>query len=134
MDLEALQNRALDAIAQAEDEAALQSLRVHYLGRKSELTTALRGLGKLPKEERAAVTTPQLIGKVMKSMVPPMILIFGVLGSIFTGVATPAHRGAPQQHTKTHRIAVGERQLDVPGLVTDAERRFDHRAHFAMTA
>jgi tripartite ATP-independent transporter DctM subunit len=43
----------------------------------------------ISKEERAAITTPQLIGKVMKSMVPPMILIFGVLGSIFTGVATP---------------------------------------------
>ena len=26
---------------------------------------------------------------VMKSMVPPMVLILGVLGSIFTGIATP---------------------------------------------
>ena len=43
----------------------------------------------LSKEERAAISTPKLIGKVMKSMVPPMILIFGVLGSIFTGIATP---------------------------------------------
>jgi tripartite ATP-independent transporter DctM subunit len=43
----------------------------------------------ISKEERAAITTPQLIGKVMKSMVPPIILIAGVLGSIFTGIATP---------------------------------------------
>ena len=43
----------------------------------------------ISKEERAAISTPQLIGKVMKSMVPPVILIIGVLGSIFTGIATP---------------------------------------------
>jgi len=43
----------------------------------------------LSKEERAAVGNLKLIGMVMKSMVPPMILILGVLGSIFTGIATP---------------------------------------------
>ncbi|MHC4549226.1 MAG: phenylalanine--tRNA ligase subunit alpha [Planctomycetota bacterium] len=53
-DLEAIRNEALAAIADASDEDALQHLRVRYLGRKSELSAALRGLGKLPREQRAA--------------------------------------------------------------------------------
>ena len=43
----------------------------------------------LSKEERQAVTGFQLTKMVLKSMVPPMILILGVLGSIFAGIATP---------------------------------------------
>jgi phenylalanyl-tRNA synthetase alpha chain len=55
MDLEAIRDAALAAIGEAPDEKALQDLRVRYLGRKSELVAALRGLGKLPREERAEV-------------------------------------------------------------------------------
>jgi tripartite ATP-independent transporter DctM subunit len=43
----------------------------------------------LSKEEREAITKVQLLKMVLKSMVPPMILILGVLGSIFAGIATP---------------------------------------------
>jgi tripartite ATP-independent transporter DctM subunit len=43
----------------------------------------------LSKEERAAVSGKQLTLMVIKSLVPPMILILGVLGSIFAGIATP---------------------------------------------
>jgi tripartite ATP-independent transporter DctM subunit len=43
----------------------------------------------LSKEERQAITKFQLLKMVLKSMVPPMILILGVLGSIFAGIATP---------------------------------------------
>ena len=43
----------------------------------------------LSKEERAAISGKKLILRVMKSLVPPMILILGVLGSIFAGIATP---------------------------------------------
>jgi tripartite ATP-independent transporter DctM subunit len=43
----------------------------------------------LSRQERQAVSKLQLIKMVMKSMVPPMILILGVLGSIFAGIATP---------------------------------------------
>lgn len=43
----------------------------------------------LSKEERAAMSGKKLVLMVMKSMVPPMILILGVLGSIFAGIATP---------------------------------------------
>ncbi|MCP4668368.1 MAG: TRAP transporter large permease subunit, partial [Deltaproteobacteria bacterium] len=43
----------------------------------------------LSKEERAAMPGRKLFLKVLKSMVPPMILVLGVLGSIFAGIATP---------------------------------------------
>ncbi len=41
-------------------------------------------------EERASVTSKEIALKVIKSIVPPMILIMGVLGSIFSGIATPS--------------------------------------------
>ncbi|WP_035257673.1 TRAP transporter large permease [Desulfatirhabdium butyrativorans] len=43
----------------------------------------------MSKAERGQVTNTQIFWMVMKSLVPPMILIFGVLGSLFTGIATP---------------------------------------------
>ncbi|HOW57329.1 MAG TPA: TRAP transporter large permease subunit [Smithellaceae bacterium] len=43
----------------------------------------------LSKEEREKVSTPQILKMCLISLVPPLILIMGVLGSIFTGVATP---------------------------------------------
>ena len=54
IDLDKLREDALARIAAAADEAALQECRVQLLGRKSDLTAALRGLGQLPPEERAA--------------------------------------------------------------------------------
>ena len=41
----------------AADAAALEELRVRYLGRKSELTEILRGIGELPADERGPVGT-----------------------------------------------------------------------------
>ncbi len=37
------------------DPAALEQWRVSYLGKKGRLTLALRGVGKLPPQERPAV-------------------------------------------------------------------------------
>src|SRR3954469_13299316 len=53
--LEELRSEAEAAIAQAEDPATLEDLRVRYLGRKSELTTVLRGIRDLPAEQRGPV-------------------------------------------------------------------------------
>ena len=53
VDLDALKTEALEAIRAAGDAKALQALRVRYLGRKSSLIGALRGLGKLAADERA---------------------------------------------------------------------------------
>ncbi len=43
----------------------------------------------LSREERQAVSNLQLTKMIIKTMIPPMVLIFGVLGSIFAGIATP---------------------------------------------
>ncbi len=53
--LEELRSEAVAAIAQAPDAATLEELRVRYLGRKSELTTVLRGIRDLPPDERGPV-------------------------------------------------------------------------------
>lgn len=50
--LESLEREAKERIAAAEDMATCESLRVHYLGKKGELTTILRQMGSLSAEER----------------------------------------------------------------------------------
>jgi phenylalanyl-tRNA synthetase alpha chain len=53
--IETLRAEAQAAIAAAGDASALEELRVRYLGRKSELTSILRGIGELPPAERGPV-------------------------------------------------------------------------------
>ena len=53
-DADSLLAEAQQAVAAAGDESALDSLRVHYLGRKGALTELLKSLGKLPASERPA--------------------------------------------------------------------------------
>ena len=53
-EIEALVNEAEGRIADSGDLAALDELRVHYLGRKGRITRMLRGLGSMPAEERPA--------------------------------------------------------------------------------
>ena len=50
--LAAIRQQALEAFQAAQDSAALDALRVQYLGKKGELTTILKGMGKLSAEER----------------------------------------------------------------------------------
>ena len=50
-----LRAEAESAIAAAGDSAALEELRVRFLGRKSELTAILRGIGDLEQSERGPV-------------------------------------------------------------------------------
>jgi len=52
--LKQLVTDGLGAVAQAADEAALDQVRVQYLGKKGELTQQLKSLGKLSAEERPA--------------------------------------------------------------------------------
>ena len=52
--LKQLVTDGLEALAQAADEAALDQVRVQYLGKKGELTQQLKSLGKLSAEERPA--------------------------------------------------------------------------------
>jgi phenylalanyl-tRNA synthetase alpha chain len=51
----AIASEAAAAIEAAATSAALEELRVRYLGRKAELTTILRGIAELPPEERGKV-------------------------------------------------------------------------------
>ena len=45
---------AQNAVSNAADAAALDIVRVQYLGKKGELTGLLKALGKLPADERPA--------------------------------------------------------------------------------
>ena len=49
-----LAREAEEAVAQAVDLPGLDDIRVHYLGKKGQLTALLKGLGKLSAEERPA--------------------------------------------------------------------------------
>jgi len=53
--LQRLRDEAIACIAQAGGEAALQEIRVRFLGRKGELTGLMKGLGALSAEERPQV-------------------------------------------------------------------------------
>src|ERR1700749_737271 len=50
----AIQREAADAIAAAATTAALEEVRVRYLGRKAELPNLLRSVAELPPDQRAA--------------------------------------------------------------------------------
>lgn len=53
--LERLQGEALAQFSEAADLNALQQLKVNYLGKKGALTEVLKGVGKLPPEERPVI-------------------------------------------------------------------------------
>jgi phenylalanyl-tRNA synthetase alpha chain len=53
--IEKIRLEATEAIVDASNSAALEELRVKYLGRKAELTQILRGISQLPPEERGPV-------------------------------------------------------------------------------
>ncbi|MBR2491632.1 MAG: phenylalanine--tRNA ligase subunit alpha [Ruminiclostridium sp.] len=53
--LEKIKQEALAALAETQDAAELDSLRVKYLGKKGELTAVLKQMGKLSAEERPVI-------------------------------------------------------------------------------
>ena len=61
-DLQNLLQQASHSISQSGDMAALDAVRVAYLGKKGELTAQLKNLGQLPAEERP--TAGQAINQV----------------------------------------------------------------------
>lgn len=48
----------------------------------------------IPADERAAISTPQLLRKIALALLPPLLLIVAVLGSILGGVATASEAAA----------------------------------------
>ena len=70
--LHELEQEALQAVAGAADAAALDQVRVHYLGKKGSLTQQLKQLGKLPAEERPLAgqeinRIKQMLGKAISA-------------------------------------------------------------------
>ncbi len=53
--IETISAEAQAAIEAAATTAALEDVRVHFLGRKAELPNLLRGVAELPPPERGAV-------------------------------------------------------------------------------
>lgn len=53
-DLNSLRKTFLQQLESAQDSAAIQQVRVHFLGKKGELTEQLKSLGSLAPEERPA--------------------------------------------------------------------------------
>src|SRR5256885_6963983 len=53
--IDELRSEGESAVAAAADSAALEDVRVRFLGRKAELPNLLRGVAALPAEERGAV-------------------------------------------------------------------------------
>ena len=71
-DLEKITTQAITAIETAADSAALDLVRVQYLGKKGELTDLLKALGKLPAEDRPAAgaeinTAKQIVQDLLNS-------------------------------------------------------------------
>src|ERR1700749_2811128 len=52
--IEEIRREASDAIGAAQTSAALEEVRIRYLGRKAELPNLLRGVAQLAPEDRAA--------------------------------------------------------------------------------
>ena len=55
MTLEELEKSALDAIKNAATRESIEQIRIHYLGRKGELTNILRSLKDLSIEEKKSL-------------------------------------------------------------------------------
>lgn len=53
--LELLKSQAISAVNEAQDSAALEEIRIKYLGKKGELTAILKMMGSLSAEERPIV-------------------------------------------------------------------------------
>ncbi len=69
----------------------------------------------LPVEERRAVPTSQKITRMLFQMVPPILLILGVLGTIFAGIATPTEAAGAGAFIAT-LLAIAYRRLNWPVL------------------
>ena len=53
--LKAIREHVIEDLKSVQDSNALEQLRVRVLGKKGELTAILRGMGKVPAEERPAI-------------------------------------------------------------------------------
>ena len=52
--LQSIKERALHQVSESNDSSTIEKIRVSFLGKKGELTSILRSMKDLPKEERPA--------------------------------------------------------------------------------
>ena len=64
--LREIRERVMNELSEANATARLEQIRVSVLGKKGELTGLLRGMGKLPPEERPKVV--QLVNEVRAAL------------------------------------------------------------------
>lgn len=100
-DLDQIETDALARIESAADAAALEAIRIEFLGKKGSLKAILKSLGKLPPEERSAVGAR---ANVVKNRVSE------ALEAARAGVDKPAQQGPLVDVTLPGRIPeVGSR-------------------------
>ena len=100
--LEALRQKAKADLAAVKDLKQLEELRVRLLGKKSELTEILRGMGALPAEERPQMG--QLVNEVRKELEESLEAAVNNL----------------QSKAKEARLAAETVDVTMPGKVTEA--------------
>jgi phenylalanyl-tRNA synthetase alpha chain len=105
-ELEALEQSGLDDIAGAADLAALEEVRVAYLGRKGKLTEILRGLASAPADERP------LLGQMSNTV------------KVALGAALDERKEALEAQVEVQRAQSEFLDLSLPG-----RRRRDGRVH-----
>ena len=89
-DLNELAQRASREVAEAADLAALDLVRVSYLGKKGALTERLKGLGKLPAEQRREAG--QVINQVKQALQAEIDVRRGQLEAIALDARLEAER------------------------------------------
>ena len=90
--LKAIREHVIEELKSVQDSNALEQLRVRVLGKKGELTAILRGMGKVPAEERPA-SRPAWSTKCAKSSNRPSTKRAAALTRARKGLP-PAPRGA----------------------------------------
>lgn len=77
----------------------------------------------LSKEERAEVPMLKLLGEITLYMIPPLFLVFGVLGSILFGIASPTEAAAVGAFGAVI-VAIGYRRFNLHVLYDSAIQTF----------
>jgi phenylalanyl-tRNA synthetase alpha chain len=116
LDLDQHQGQALEQVAAAQDQAALDQARVQLLGRRAPLSEALSGIGNLPPERRRAFgrRANQVKAAIQEAIdARAVALRAGASGGLaeaeaidLTFPATPVRRGHP------HPVSLVMREME----------------------
>ena len=117
-ELETLRTDALRALEATPDEAALDAWRVHYLGRRGQVTAMLRGVRDLPEAERplAGQSANQLKAALEEALEARRGAITASADAVERGTSAPSidvtlpARPLPQGHL--HPITLTRRRME----------------------